>query len=113
MDRAKSEGDVKLVVVSITMDGREMLRNNVEEAGDEVSTYYFRVCIKDSAGYDGQRSKVLVDYLYKKLILSMFFSNTSYVRSIFVSSAVVTFRDVPNLRKLTIHGPGFIAVPTE
>ena len=78
------------------------------------------MCIKDSAGYDGQRSKVLVDYLviggimwYKKLILSMFFSNTSYVRSIFVSSAVVTFRDVPNLRKLTIHGPGFIAVPTE
>ena len=27
-------GDVKLVVVSITMDGREMLRNNVDEAGD-------------------------------------------------------------------------------
>ena len=34
MDRARSEGDVKLVVVSITMDGRETLRNNVEEAGD-------------------------------------------------------------------------------
>lgn len=29
----------------------------------EVTTSYFRVCIKDSAGYDGQRSKVLVDYL--------------------------------------------------
>ena len=34
MDRARLEGDVKLVVVSITMDGREMLRNNVDEAGD-------------------------------------------------------------------------------
>ena len=34
MDRAKSEGEVNLGVVSITMDGREMLRNNVEEAGD-------------------------------------------------------------------------------
>ena len=41
----------------------------------------------------------------------MFFSNTSYVRSIFVSSAVVSFHDVPNLRKQTIHGPGFIAFP--
>ncbi|CAH3104297.1 unnamed protein product [Pocillopora meandrina] len=30
---------------------------------EEVTTSYFRVCIKDSAGYDGQRSKVLVDYL--------------------------------------------------
>ena len=34
MDRARSEEQVNLSVVSITMDGREMLRNNVEEAGD-------------------------------------------------------------------------------
>ena len=34
MDRARSEGEVNLGVVSITMDGREMLRNNVEEARD-------------------------------------------------------------------------------
>ena len=34
MDRARSEGEVNLGVVSITIDGREMLRNNVEEAGD-------------------------------------------------------------------------------
>ena len=34
MDRARSEGEVNLDVVSITMDGREMLRNNVEDAGD-------------------------------------------------------------------------------
>ena len=34
MDRARSEGEVNLGVVSITMDGREMLRNNVEEAGN-------------------------------------------------------------------------------
>ena len=34
MDRARSEGEINLGVVSITMDGREMLRNNVEEAGD-------------------------------------------------------------------------------
>ncbi|XP_022786569.1 uncharacterized protein LOC111326757 [Stylophora pistillata] len=30
---------------------------------EEVTTSHFRVCIKDSSGYDGQRSKVLVDYL--------------------------------------------------
>ena len=29
----------------------------------EVTNTYFRVCIRDSAGYDGQRSKVVVDYL--------------------------------------------------
>ena len=34
MDGARSEGQVNLGVVRITMDGREMLRNNVEEAGD-------------------------------------------------------------------------------
>ena len=34
MDRARSEGEINLGVVSITMDRREMLRNNVEEAGD-------------------------------------------------------------------------------
>ena len=34
MDRARSEGQVNMGVVSITMDEREMLRNNVEEAGD-------------------------------------------------------------------------------
>ena len=34
MDRARSEGEINLGVVSITMDGREMLRNNVEELGD-------------------------------------------------------------------------------
>ena len=34
MDRARSEGQVNMSVVSITMDEREMLRNNVEEAGD-------------------------------------------------------------------------------
>ena len=37
MDRARSEGEVNLGKVSITMDGREMLRNNVEEAGDRES----------------------------------------------------------------------------
>ncbi|XP_078382811.1 uncharacterized protein LOC144665431 [Oculina patagonica] len=30
---------------------------------EEVTTSHVRVCIKDSAGYDGQRSKVIVDYL--------------------------------------------------
>ncbi|XP_078381917.1 uncharacterized protein LOC144664633 isoform X2 [Oculina patagonica] len=30
---------------------------------EEVTTDHFRVCIKDSSGYDGQRSKVIVDYL--------------------------------------------------
>ena len=34
MDRARSEGEVNLGVVSITMDRREMLRNNAEEVGD-------------------------------------------------------------------------------
>ena len=34
MDRVRSEGEVNLGVISITMDGREVLRNNVEEAGD-------------------------------------------------------------------------------
>ena len=34
MDRVRSEGEVDLGVVSITMDRREMLRNNVEEARD-------------------------------------------------------------------------------
>ena len=34
MDRARSEGQVNLGVVNTTMDGKEMLRNNVEEAGD-------------------------------------------------------------------------------
>ena len=34
MDRARSEGEVNLGVVSITMDGREMLKNNFKEAGD-------------------------------------------------------------------------------
>ena len=34
MNRVRPEGQVNLGVVSITMDGREMLRNNVEEAGD-------------------------------------------------------------------------------
>ena len=37
MDRARSEGEINLGVVSITMDRREMLRNNVEEAGDSES----------------------------------------------------------------------------
>ena len=34
MDRATSEGEVNLGVVNITIDGRKMLKNNVEEAGD-------------------------------------------------------------------------------
>ena len=34
MDRTRSEGEVNLGVVSLTMDGREVLRNNVKEAGD-------------------------------------------------------------------------------
>ena len=29
----------------------------------EVTNTYFRVCIRDNAGYDGQRSNVIVDYL--------------------------------------------------
>ena len=29
----------------------------------EVTKTHFRVCIKDNAGYDGQRSNVIVDYL--------------------------------------------------
>ena len=33
-DRARSEGEVNMGVISITMDGREVLRNNVEEARD-------------------------------------------------------------------------------
>ena len=33
-DRTRPEGEVNLGVVSITMDGREVLRNNVKEAGD-------------------------------------------------------------------------------
>ena len=37
MDRARSEGEINLGVISITMDRREMLRNNVEEAGDSES----------------------------------------------------------------------------
>ena len=34
MDRTRSEGEVNLGIVSITMDGREVLRNNVKEAVD-------------------------------------------------------------------------------
>ena len=34
MDRTRSEGELNLGVVSITMDGREVLRDNVQEAGD-------------------------------------------------------------------------------
>ena len=34
MDRTRSKGEVNLNVVSITMNGREVLRNNVKEAGD-------------------------------------------------------------------------------
>ena len=34
MDRKRSEGKVNLSVISITMDGREVLQNNVKEAGD-------------------------------------------------------------------------------
>jgi len=34
MDRTRLKGEVNLSVVSITMDGREVLRNNVKEAGD-------------------------------------------------------------------------------
>ena len=34
MARRRSEGEVNLGVISITMDGREGLRNNVKEAGD-------------------------------------------------------------------------------
>ncbi|KAL9963348.1 hypothetical protein ACROYT_G032545 [Oculina patagonica] len=30
---------------------------------EEVTNTHFRVCIKDNAGYDGQRSNVIVDYL--------------------------------------------------
>ena len=37
MDRARSEGEINLGVISITMDRREMLRNNVEEVGDSES----------------------------------------------------------------------------
>ena len=33
----QGEGEINLGVVSITMDEREMLRNNVEEAGDSES----------------------------------------------------------------------------
>ncbi len=29
----------------------------------EVTISHFRVCVKDDAGYDGQRSNVTVDYL--------------------------------------------------
>lgn len=34
MDRARSEGELTLDIISITMEGREVRRNNVEEAGD-------------------------------------------------------------------------------
>ena len=44
MDRVRSEGEVNLGVVSITMDGRGMLRNNVEEVGNvERGTPQFRL----------------------------------------------------------------------
>ena len=45
--------------------------------------------------------------------IHVFFLTSSYVRSIFVTSTVVTFHYLPNLRRLTIHGPGFIVVPIE
>ena len=34
MDRRRSEGEVNLGVISTTKDGREVLRNNVKEAGN-------------------------------------------------------------------------------
>ena len=37
MDRGRSEREVNLSVVSIPMDGREVLRKNVKEVGDAQS----------------------------------------------------------------------------
>ena len=34
MDRTRTEGEVNLGVISITMNGRKVLTNNVKEAGD-------------------------------------------------------------------------------
>ena len=48
MDRTRSEGEVNLVVVSITMDGSEVLRNNVKEAGDVESKRPHTTALGDS-----------------------------------------------------------------
>ena len=34
LDRKRSEGEVDLGVISMSMDGRDMLRNNIKEVGD-------------------------------------------------------------------------------
>jgi len=34
LDRKRSEGEVDLGVISMSMDGRDMLRNNIKEVGE-------------------------------------------------------------------------------
>ena len=63
MDRARSEGEVNLCVISITMDRQEVLRNNVEEVGDVESAIYNKLIIFFLKTPDGRQQNSRVSSL--------------------------------------------------
>ena len=68
----------------------------------EVTNSYFRVCIRDNAGYDGQRSNVIVNYLviggnYRSSFISWTKESNSYITERLVTSHYVVTVSITEL----------------